>query len=88
MSAMHKQDAPAPTIEHIMSAISGLEASQDEPREMITAAIAEARRDGAEQMREACNALREARAMGLQIGDTIEGKQHTHTARLTLLWLD
>lgn len=30
---------------------------------------------------------REARAMGLQIGDTIEGKQDDHTARLTLLWL-
>lgn len=25
--------------------------------------------------------------MGLQIGDTIEGTQHDHTARLMLLWL-
>jgi hypothetical protein len=54
MSAMHKQDSPAPTLEHIMSAIAGAEASRDELREMIAAAFAEARRDGVEQMREAC----------------------------------
>lgn len=30
---------------------------------------------------------RKARAMGLRVGDTIEGVQHNHTARLTLLWL-
>jgi hypothetical protein len=62
MSAMHKQDAPAPTIEHIMSAISGLEASQDELREMISSAIADARREGAEQMQGAAAALCKAKA--------------------------
>jgi hypothetical protein len=53
MSAMHKRDSPAPTLEHIMSAIAGAEASRDELREMIAAAFAAARREGAEQMREA-----------------------------------
>ena len=43
MSAMHKPDAPTPTLDQIMSAIVGLEASQDELREMIAAAIADAR---------------------------------------------
>jgi hypothetical protein len=64
MSAMHKQDSPAPTLEHIMSAIAGAEASRDELREMIAAAFAEARRDGVEQMRDAAADAGYAAAFG------------------------
>ncbi len=37
--AMHRPDAPAPTVEQIMAAIDGCEASRDEIREMLAAAI-------------------------------------------------
>ena len=37
--AMHRPDAPAPTVEQIMAAIDGCEASRDEIREMLTAAL-------------------------------------------------
>lgn len=42
---MHKPDAHAPTVEQIISAIDGCEASRDEIRDMISAALADARRD-------------------------------------------
>lgn len=29
----------------------------------------------------------QARSLGLVVGDTIEGREHDHTARLQLLWI-
>ena len=52
MSAMHKHDAAPLLVQQIMDAIVGCEASDDELREMIAAALADARSDGAKQMRE------------------------------------
>ena len=51
MSTMHKPDAAPPSVQRIMDAIAGCEASDDELREMIAAALADARREGAEAMR-------------------------------------
>ena len=48
---MHKPDAATPSVQRIMDAIAGCEASADELREMIAAALADARREGAEAMR-------------------------------------
>lgn len=45
--AMHRSDAPAPTVEQIMAAIDGCEASRDEIREMLTAALVAAGAAGA-----------------------------------------
>lgn len=50
---MHKPDAATPSVQRIMDAIAGCEASADELREMIFAALAEARHEGAMAMREA-----------------------------------
>ena len=51
MSTMHKHDAAPLSVQQIIDAIVGCEASVDELSEMIAAALADARRDGAEQMR-------------------------------------
>ena len=71
MSAMHKPDAPTPKLDQIMTAIVGLGASPDELREMIAAAIADARREGAEQMR--AEAAKIARALPLYYGSGDDG---------------
>lgn len=52
MSTMHKHDAAPLSVQQIIDAIVGCEASVDELSEMIAAALADARREGAEQMRE------------------------------------
>ena len=52
MSAMHKPDAAPQSVQRIMDAIAGCEASADELREMIAAALAEARHEGAVAMRD------------------------------------
>ena len=66
MSTMHKPDAAPPSVQRIMDAIAGCEASADELRELITAALADARREGAEAMREAAgDAAQRAAGRGL-----------------------
>lgn len=66
--AMHRSDAPAPTVEQIMAAIDGCEASRDEIREMLTAALVAAGEDGARRMQE----LAAAAVDGLQIPGYLE----------------
>lgn len=50
--ALHRPNAPAPTVEQIMAAIDGCGASRDEIREMLTAALVAAGEDGARRMQE------------------------------------
>ena len=66
--ALHRPDAPAPTVEQIMAAIGGCEASRDEIREMLTAALVAAGEDGARRMQE----LAAAAVDGLQIPGVLE----------------
>lgn len=66
--AMHRPDAPAPTVEQIMAAIDGCEASRDEIREMLTAALVAAGEDGARRMQE----LAAAAVDGMQIPGYLE----------------
>lgn len=65
---MHKHDAAPLSVQQIMDAIVGCEASDDELREMIAAALADARREGAEQMREAAATEFDRRDGGTGIG--------------------
>jgi hypothetical protein len=52
MTGMHKSDALPPSVQQIMDAITGCEASSAELRELITTALDDARSDGAKVMRE------------------------------------
>jgi hypothetical protein len=72
MSTMHKHDEAPLSVQQIIDAIVGCEASVDELSEMIAAALADARREGAEQMRDAAAKLARKEPLYYSSGEPAE----------------